>query len=386
MEKTQDIATELNQQEVVVIEPKKRKHAWIGMIFLLLIIGFGIFLMFKITDLTAGDNLKNFGEAFGSIDVKYLLISIFIAVLIPVLVMVEYGIVTRAVTGKVRKRVMTKTTLLGKYYDFITPFSTGSQPMQIHYLHKHKYSGAESSAIIFIRYSINIVCWLIVGITLMFVGYSTLSSISNNTSRLFLLIAGIIGIVANLLFPLLVLIFVIAPKFANKLTGFVVKLGAKLKIVKNPEKTLEKAHKTVYDFRMCFRTMAKKPVHFTLLVLLSIFEYFITFALPFFVIKSFTPLGWNRLFDVAGLNAYSTYAVSFIPTPGNAGGMEISSTLAFNAIAPEVAVYAVLVWRFLTYYIFILVGISLSIFDFIKKAIIIFKERRMAKRMEKNHE
>ena len=377
--------TSISAQEVEIKEPKKRKYSWLGMIFLLLIIGFGIFLMFKITDLLGGNNLKSLAEAFSAINVYYIFISILIAILIPILVMIEYGIVSKAITGKVKKRVIIKTTLIGKYYDFITPFSTGSQPMQIHYLHKHNYSGAESSAIILIRYSINIVCWLLVGMSLMFVGFSALANIANDGSRLFLLIAGIIGITFNLLFPLLVLIFVITPKFANKLTGFIMKLGIKLHIVKNPEKALKKAYKTVNDFRMCFRTMAKKPVHFVLLVLISIFEYLITFALPFFVIKSFASINWSQLFDVAGLNAYSTYAVSFIPTPGNAGGMEISSTLAFNAIAPAVAVYAVLVWRFLTYYIFILVGISLSIFDFIKKTVILSKERRRAKRLEKNN-
>ena len=98
-----------------------------------------------------------------------------------------------------------------------------------------------------------------------------------------------------------------------------------------------------------------------------------------------TNLYWSQLIDVAGLNAFSTFAVSFIPTPGNAGGMEISSSLAFNAVAPGVAVYGVLIWRLFTYYIFIITGIVLTIRDVIKKAVISSRERRKEKKLEKNN-
>ena len=371
---------------IEVKEPKKKKFGWLGMILLLVVIGVCIYLMFKITELLPGGGVKDLGTVLKSMNIKYLIISIILAILIPVFVMVEYSIVSHAVTKSVRTRVITKTTILGKYYDYITPFSTGGQPMQIHYLHKHDYDGAHASAIIFIRYAVNIVCWLLVGLALMIVGLGALSRIDNGGSRIFLLIAGIVGITINLLLPLLVLIFVIAPKFANKLTRFIVAVGMKLHIVKNPYKALKKAYKTVHDFRMCFRTIAKKPVHFIFLIILSIIEYLITFSLPFFVMKSLTPIEWNQLFDVAGLNAFSTFAVSFIPTPGNAGGMEISSTLAFNTIAPGVSAYAVLIWRFFTYYIFILAGIFITIFDVIKKAVIAGKSRRIAKKTEQNNE
>ena len=386
MKDIQEYEKEYHEKTPEIQEPKKRKFGWLGMIFLLLIIGFGIYLMFKITDILPGAKAEDLSTLFKEMNLTYLFISVGLAVLIPSLIVVEYAIVSHAVTGGVRPGILMKTTLLGKYYDYITPFSTGGQPMQIHYLHKHDYDGAHSSAIILIRYSVNIVCWLIVGVVLMALGFSMLSQISDNTSRIFLLVAGIVGISINLLLPVSVLVFVVAPRFANWLTKSFVKIGMRLHIVKDPYKALKKAYKTVFDFRMCFRTIAKKPVHFILLILISIVEYFLTFALPFFVIKSFTNIQWSQLIDVAGLNAFSTFAVSFIPTPGNAGGMEISSSLAFNAVAPGVAVYAVLLWRLLTYYVFIITGIVLTIRDVTKKAVIAAKERRKEKRLEGNNE
>ena len=131
---------------------------------------------------------------------------------------------------------------------------------------------------------------------------------------------------------------------------------------------------------MCFRTIAKEPVHFILLILVSLIEYLITFALPFFVIMSLKDIEWAKIFDVSVLNVYSTFAVSFIPTPGNAGGMEISSALAFQAVAAEVSVYAVLIWRFFTYYIYILIGIFISIYDIIKNFVRSARNSRKAKK------
>lgn len=378
---------ELSKQNVEVEEPKKKKYGWVGMILLLAVIGLGIYLMFKITEILPGGGIKEIGPVIANMDYRYFLVSIAFAIAIPLLVMVEYALVNHALTRKISPKAIAKTTFVGKYYDFITPFSTGGQPMQIHTLHKHGYDGATSSAIILIRYSVNIICWLLVGLGLMIAGFCL--GVLNNPelvggSRTFLLVAGIIGICINLLLPLSVLTFVVFPRFANGSTKLFIKIGAKLHIVKDPVKSFEKAYKTVHDFRMCFRTISKKPVHFILLILVSIIEYIITFALPFFVIMSLKQVPWSNLFDVSVLNVFSTFAVSFIPTPGNAGGMEISSALAFQAVASDVSVYAVLIWRFFTYYIYILIGIFITIYDLIKKGVISLRNKRLSKKEGSN--
>ena len=367
------------QQQVEVPVPKKKKYGWVGMILLLGVIALGIYLMFKITELLPGGGIKEIGSVLSSMDYRYFIVSIALAISIPLLVMIEYGIVNHSITRKITPKAIAKTTFVGKYYDFITPFSTGGQPMQIHTLHKHGYDGATSSAIILIRYSVNIICWLLVGLVLMIAGIGVISGMADGGSKTFLLVAGIIGICINLLLPLSVLTFVVFPKFANGSTKLFIEIGAKLHLIKDPIKSFEKAYKTVHDFRMCFRTIAKKPVHFILLILVSIIEYCITFALPFFVIMSLTQVPWSNIFDVSVLNVYSTFAVSFIPTPGNAGGMEISSALAFQAIAPEVSVYAVLIWRFFTYYIYIVLGILITVYDLIKKGIKSLRNKRLIK-------
>ena len=93
--------------------------------------------MFKITEILPGGGIKEIGSVFQSMDYRYFVLSIALAIMIPVLVMIEYSIVSHSITKKISPKAISKTTFVGKYYDFITPFSTGGQPMQIHELHKH---------------------------------------------------------------------------------------------------------------------------------------------------------------------------------------------------------------------------------------------------------
>ena len=67
-----------------------------------------------------------------------------------------------------------------------------------------------------------------------------------------------------------------------------------------------------------------------------------------------------------------------MPTPGNTGAMEAASTLVFSLVTgiETVVGWVILVWRFLTYYVYILSGIGINIFEIIRGAV---RNRRAAK-------
>ncbi len=94
MKDIKEYEKEYQEQQPEIKEPKKRKFGWLGMIFLLLIIGLGIYLMFRITDLIPGAKAEDLATLFKEINLKYLLISVGIAVLIPSLIVVEYAILS----------------------------------------------------------------------------------------------------------------------------------------------------------------------------------------------------------------------------------------------------------------------------------------------------
>ena len=77
----------------------------------------------------------------------------------------------------------------------------------------------------------------------------------------------------------------------------------------------------------------------------------------------------GMFFTVMALNVFATFGVSFIPTPGNSGVIEGMGVLAFSAAAGTALAWSVLFWRFSVYYIYILIGIVITIVDLFRKNI-----------------
>lgn len=244
--------------------------------------------------------------------------------------------------------------------------------MQIYYLHKRAlYSGGEASAVVLVKYFFNMTSMCLVSLLVMACNTHVLGAIEVDWARILIHVAAWVGIAVNMFLPLMVLFFVIFPKFATKLATFVIGIGFKIKIVKNKEEALAKALKTVTDFRAAFKLMAKKPKEFIALVLLCLAEDCLRFALPFFIMKMFNGLGadagFAELIKVMALNVFVTQSVCIIPTPGNSGAIESIGTIAFTAVLTNTGVlgWSVLVWRFFVFYIYIIIGIGLAIEQFI---------------------
>ena len=137
---------------------------------------------------------------------------------------------------------------------------------------------------------------------------------------------------------------------------------------------MENAQKVVSDFRAGFRIMAHKPLNLLLLIVFNLVEVLFSFAFPYFVLRTFSALpegsGFAVMISVMALNVYSAQSVTVIPTPGNSGAMEVVVTKSFAAVASAAVLsWSVLVWRFAVYYIYIIIGIGLTVFEFIRKIV-----------------
>lgn len=355
--------------------PKKKKYGWVGTVLLLVAIGLGIWAMFGITHEVADAETTPVWTLVRQSNWVFALICL--AVLLGILVFdwLKYSVIMKATTGKFSPRTSLKVQLLGKFYDNVTPFAVGGQPMQIYYLHKKGYSGGVSSAVVLIKYFCNMTCMCLVSLLLMACNTHVLGAIETDWARILIHVAAWVGLAVNMFLPLMVLFFVIFPKFAQKLASLVIGAGAKLKIVKDKEKTMTKALKTVNDFRTAFKIMAKKPAEFVALILFCLIEECLRFALPFFVMKMFNGIGseagFSTMITVMALNVFVTQSVCIIPTPGNSGAIESIGTIAFTAVITNAGVlgWSVLIWRFFVFYIYIIIGIGITVFEFIRKLV-----------------
>lgn len=360
-------------ENVTVVEPKKKKYGWVGSVLLLALIAFGIYIMVQLAMTVGEGEIESLDSIIQNANWTFVAIAVGMLLLAIVADSLKYAVITDTVIGKANLLTSTKVAMLGRYYDNITPFASGGQPMQIYYLHKKGYSAGQSTAIVFIKYFVNMLCWMFICILLMATQSGALNQyVTNEATRKLFLVAGWIGVAVNSAVPVMIILFVIFPRLTTKVVSACIWLLNKMRIVKDKEKTMNKARRAVDEFCLAFKIMSQNPWKFFLLICLCILEPLISMSLPYVVMVALggtTDISWVTLLAVMTLNVYATMSVAIIPTPGNSGFAENAVLLAFANIASTVAFWVVFVWRFFTYYIYILIGMALTLFDVIRKAV-----------------
>lgn len=255
--------------------------------------------------------------------------------------------------AKKSRKVARRTVLLGKYYDNITPAAVGGQPFQIYYMRKNSnFSTGISTTIPITAMVAGQLGFLVIAIFCFILGASTINNIA-------LISAACLGLLVYAFWPIIALIATFWPKAAKKVINFGVKLLVKVRIVKNKTKALEKVEYEVDEYVRCLKTILNTKFLFMKTILLSIgFNALIT-TIPFFVLTAF---GGDVNFAQCFINTVAvTAAVYFVPTPGNSGAAEGAFFMVFSALSTGYIFWAMLTWRFFSYYIYIIIGIIIYI-------------------------
>ena len=87
-------------------------------------------------------------------------------------------------------------------------------------------------------------------------------------------------------------------------------------------------------------------------------------SIPYFVLKAFG--AGNAFIDIFFMCVYTYAAVTYIPTPGNAGAAEGTFYALFKTLKSGNIFWAMLIWRFLSYYMFLVTGVGIYVYNFVK--------------------
>ena len=250
-----------------------------------------------------------------------------------------------------RKRarmVARRTVLLGRYYDNVTPAAIGGQPFQIYYMRKNsKLShGASTSVPIFGMISGQIGFIIIAVLCFLF------GSLSINNAML--IGTACFGLLFYAFWPVTVMIATFLPKATTELINLFVKFLAKIHIVKNRAEVTNKTEREVNEYAKCVRKILKTKGLFIKTIILSLVYHIMISMIPFFVLTAFG--GQVDFLPCFVTTVAVTSAVYFVPTPGNAGAAEGTFYVVFSALSSGYVFWAMLVWRFFSYYIYILMG------------------------------
>ena len=188
-----------------------------------------------------------------------------------------------------------------------------------------------------------------------------------------------VGWSLNMFPPLLILLLTFSPRTAKRIARALLRLGYKMKIFKNYKKALKKTYGVLDDYCHALAIMAGKVKHVLGIALVSTVEYLTMLSIPLLIGHfiggvELTPHNWMNM---ATLYIFSSYSVTFMPTPGAAGFAEVSTSLAFSGIDGGVTKWMVLLLRLVIYYSYIFIGFIIIAYDFIKSAVKGRREKRL---------
>ena len=355
---------------------------WLKTAFLLVLIGISVAIMFGIGNFLAEEGTRQvgFAELLQIINYPLFLLLLGVVLLYMVVESSKYAYLLKVYTGKFRLRVAVKTMFLGKYYDGVTPFSSGGQPFQIFYLYKkHDIPKGAAAAIPLARLVVSLTVWCIFALILMCFAPDFLHESGNVTVNRTIQIVAWISVFVNLCFPFLLGALAFFPRAVMKVTALIVRVLWKLRIVKRKELVMKKYVRIVSDYSASMRLIFKK-VHLLIpLMLICLVESLITASMPFFVVAAVAdiPMTGTLYLQILCLNVISQFSAYLIPTPGNTGAVETTTSFIFITVSgiDHVVGWVILVWRFLTFYLYILSGIGINIFEIIRSAVRTKRER-----------
>lgn len=272
---------------------------------------------------------------------------------------------TNAFTKKCSKRsrpgLCYKVVAIGKYYDAVTPMSTGGQPFQVFYLNNRGLNASSALSVPVARYVFSQIAWMIVSLV------AVICAINFNIAETGVVsVASYIGFALNATILLVALTVSLSKKVGTKLVAKCLRLLQKMHIVKNYEKQYDRVMKVVSGYQATMNDYAKAKGMVALHIFVSVLIFIINYSIPFVIYLMFGGTDLSAWPKMIVLSAMIELASSFIPLPGGSGMNEISFTVLFaQYFAGGTIFWALLLNRFMTYYMYLVQGIGIIIYDYV---------------------
>ena len=262
----------------------------------------------------------------------------------------KYLLMMKRLDHRPSLRAAFEATALGKYYDCVTPFGTGGQPFQIWYLHSKGYSGGAASAMPLAEFITKQSAMIVICLAALIFGHSTAGALG-------IRIAAYAGLFAYTLMPAMVVISAVSPSASARIVGFFVHIGAKMHLIRHPEHTVERIEGAIMRYSDSLARLAASRRLLWQLLALSLAGQTALLSIPYFTLRVFG--GQTPYLQALCMCAFVYASTTIVPTPGNAGAAEGSFYLLFEQMEGAGLFWVMLAWRFLSYYIFILLGFGI---------------------------
>lgn len=243
------------------------------------------------------------------------------------------------------------------FFNGITPFSSGGQPFQILSLKNDGVRVSDSTNVIVITSFIHQLAIFILAL---------LSVSANNYFKILgdsnIKNLSVFGFVINILFMLFLLALCFDKKVKRVIIKSIIKLLNKIKIVKNKKEVIDKWEERIKSLDEGAKVIKKNKKGFLLATLYNVIALISLYLVPLTIAYGMNITSFNA-FEAIMITTYVDLIGMFIPIPGGTGGLEYAFVTLFGTfVSGRIVTSMMLIWRFLTYYLgMVLGGIILNI-------------------------
>jgi len=291
-------------------------------------------------------------NALKNMDLKYLFLAIFVFFLSILLkAYISYKVVNEKEKYSLKESI--KHNVIVQFFNGITPFSTGGQPMEVYMLKEHGIRASHGTNFImqnFIFYQIALVIFGIFA-----VGYNAKYHLFPASPILRNLV--FIGFLVNTLVAVFLFIIAFSKKFTSFIIYHTIEILSKLKLIKEKEKTKLHWEERITEFHRSTQELKHRKVLAVSSIFLNLLSLACFYITPLLIVYSLHDFESLKVVDSLVASAYVLIIGAFVPIPGASGGIEYSFLSFFHAFLSSGVTSAVLlVWRFITYYLPMIIG------------------------------
>ena len=328
----------------------------LSFLFIALSVGAVLFIAFSNKD------LENAWAAMGSLDLRWLAATFLCWGAYTFFDGMNYWFYLRRQGFAVSVGRAVLFALIGFYYSNITPSAAGGQPMQVNSMRKAGVPVGYGTMAVTIRFITN--QFMLSMLTLIFYLFNRDFVIRQLQGARWWAFAGWLMNFASV--PL-VLLAAFRRSWIQKFAAWVICLLEKVHLVKNRDVTLARVTDTLDTYHTALRELMHQPGQIVLQFMMSLCSLMGLFLTVYAVYRAF---GQNETpwYQITAISTLLYVSASVTPLPGASGAQEGGFLLYFKGIFRENIIgLALLVWRFFTFYLYLIVGVFTII---IEKAIV----------------
>lgn len=326
---------------------KKTKKQMLNIVFLVVLIGITLVI------LVLSNSELNFANIFSflkSANIWLLAAAVGCMLLYILFEGISLHVISRKIGHKAKFRSSVAYATADVYYSGITPSATGGQPASAFYMVKDGMdAGKASFALVF-----NLMAYTAAIVIIGAVAFATRPFLLWDLGG-FTIFLVMLGVALQLLLLGFFIACICMHKAVLKIGGGIVKLLAKMRIVKNREKWLDRLATEVDKYRSSFHEMRRRPELIIATLVLNVLQRLSQILIPSFVCLAVDPSA-----DIIGLFAmqsFVTLGYNSIPLPGGVGAYEYLYLRIYELSFDRAFILsAMMVTRAISYYLSLIVS------------------------------